>query len=150
MNKDAMQYLCELSTHFHLETVEDWDIFFDLIGSIKNTGNTYPSDIMKSALFPKQDLNAIYGSMYAGTDSAVPKMVKELTVLDIMRFTDDAQIVAIYDKDTFNLNDAVYIGEMQKIPNKLIDLKVSCFCSDYVPKYHDIRGSFIVIRIVKN
>lgn len=132
MNKDAMQYLCELSTHFHLETVEDWDIFFDLLGSINNTGCAYPSDIMKTASFPKQDLNAVYGAMYADTDSVVLKTVKELTVFDVMRMIEDKTYVFICTQDDCCAKVYLYDGKAQEIPTNLYDKKVLKFKPNYL------------------
>lgn len=145
MNEDAMRYLCELSTHFHLNTVEDWHTFFDLLGNINNTGCAYPS-VMKSASFPKQDLNAVFGTVYADTDSAPTKVVKELTVLDVMRMIEDNTRVCISTKDSYYTSDAIYIGIAQEIPTDLYDKKVSKFTPDYLysSTYHGLILDIII------
>lgn len=145
MNEDAMRYLCELSTHFHLNTVEDWDTFFHLLGSINNTGCAYPS-VMKNVSFPKQDLNAVFGASYADTDSVPTKVVKELTVLDVMTFAEDSQRVLITNNDSYSPDKAIYCGEAQYIPKELFNNRVSKIYSDYIYKNTSF-GSIIGIRI---
>lgn len=87
MNDEAVKYLCELSTKFHLETCEDWDTFFDLLENIKQTGCAYPS-VMKTGRFKAN--NKFYE--YADTDSITHKE-QPLTVRTIRTFTEDLQQV---------------------------------------------------------
>lgn len=105
---------------------EDSELFLKALESIQKTGCAYPS-VMKSEMYPI-------------------KPVTHLTVLDIMRFIDDTQNVAIFDSKTYNLDCAIYKGEAQNIPHKFIDLRVSYFYSDcsYIDTF---SGSFIGIRI---
>lgn len=97
--------------------------------------------------YGKEFLNKAYGTVYSDTDSAISKMVTELHVSDVMRFTDDNQRVLITDKDSYSIEDSLFFGEMQNIPHRLYDLRVSKYYSDYAYS-KDYVGSFIGIRII--
>ena len=98
--------------------------------------------------YGKDFINKAYGTVYSDTDSAISKMVTELHVSDVVRFTEDSQRVLITDKDTYSLEDGLFFGEMQDIPFRLYDLRVSKYYSDYAYSKH-YTGSFIGIRIIK-
>lgn len=102
------------------------ELFLKALESTQKTGCGYPS-VMKSERFPI-------------------KPITYLTVLDIMRFIEDSQNVAIFNSNSYNLNCAIYKGEAQNIPHKFIDLKVSKFYSD-ISYASTFSGSFIGIRI---
>lgn len=95
----------------------------------------------------KEFLNKAYGTVYSDTDSAISKMVTELHVSDIMRFTEDSQRVYITDKDSYSIDDELFVGEMQNIPINMYNCRVSKFYSDYSYS-KDYTGSFIGIRII--
>lgn len=97
--------------------------------------------------YGKEFLNKAYGTVYSDTDSAISKMVTELHVSDVMRFTEDNQRVLITDKESYSIEDSLFFGEMQNIPHRLYDLMVSKYYSDYVYS-ENYTGSFIGIRII--
>lgn len=97
--------------------------------------------------YGKDFLNKAYGAVYSDTDSTISKMITELHVSDIMRFTEDTQRVYITDKDSYSMDDELFIGEMQNIPINMYNCMVSKFYSDYVYS-ENYTGSFIGIRII--
>ena len=71
-----------------------------------------------------------------------------ITVNTLLSHMDDDQRIAIFDLDTYAVDDSIFHGMAQDLPLKYYTRRVSYFYSDYAYSKH-FSGSFIGVRLAE-